>query len=248
MPGKYRNPPVAEVVCAFAFASSAQWDLTIPGLLWEKFRGDYPHVEPINMMQVTVNLGLQQVTQQPSVRFLSEDRNNIVQLAPNQLSIHRVNGYMGWVNFRPQVLGALELYREIAKPDGLTRIGLRYLNHVELAAGRIELEDYFCVMPKVPEPIPQTFRAFLTQVNIPYGGSESGVPESWLRITFGTADSDQPNQMRFILDLEMSTPEGTLPLESAAAWLDTAHARLDEAFTAAFTEKTHREIFGENIQ
>jgi uncharacterized protein (TIGR04255 family) len=239
---------VAETVCAFAFADSAQWDLTLPGLLWEKFRDEYPRVEPINTMQVTVSVGLQQVTQQPGVRFLSEDRKGIVQLAPNQLSIHRVNGYMGWVNFRPQILGALDLYREIAKPAGVARIGLRYLNHVELPVGTIELQDYFRLAPEVPEPIPQGFSAFLTQMTIPYLNSESGLPESSLRITFGTADSDQPDKMRFILDLDMSTPEGPLAVEAAADWLDTSHARLDEAFTAAFTEKTHREIFEEYIQ
>lgn len=250
MPGKYRNPPVAEAVCAFTFASSTPWDMTIPGRLYELVREDYPHTEPLTVAQVTVDLTGQRISQQqqPGVRFLTEDRHGIVQLGPDQLSIHRVNKYQGWTNFRPQILRMLDLYRQIANPIAATRIGLRYVNHVELPKGQIEFDDYFNVMPRVPEPIPQSFAAFLAQIQIPYGGNDQQPPESLLRVLFGTAQPEQSEQLRFILDLDMATVDVAVPpLDTAMDWLDTAHARLDEAFTAAFTDKTHREIFGENL-
>ena len=48
------------------------------------------------------------------------------------------------------------------------------------------------------------------------------------------------------MDLEIASAE-RLELDDAAvgAWLDLAHARLEEAFDSSFTDTTHSAIFGE---
>jgi len=60
--------------------------------------------------------------------------------------------------------------------------------------------------------------------------------------------------LAFVLDLNMSTPDTvtwpmgepvttTLHLAEVLSWLDVSHEHIEQAFAAAFTEKTHQEVF-----
>ena len=51
----YRNPPMNEVVCGLRFKSPSKLKIPHIGLLWNKFRSDYPviqHVPPIVSLHV----------------------------------------------------------------------------------------------------------------------------------------------------------------------------------------------------
>ena len=39
---RYKNPPIVEALCEFEFISSQPWDLTIPGLIYEKVKDEFP--------------------------------------------------------------------------------------------------------------------------------------------------------------------------------------------------------------
>ena len=39
---RYKNPPVIEVVSEIRFSPDSEWDITIPGMLYEKIRGTFP--------------------------------------------------------------------------------------------------------------------------------------------------------------------------------------------------------------
>ncbi|QMS90513.1 hypothetical protein HUN01_24125 [Nostoc edaphicum CCNP1411] len=46
---QYPNPPIEEAVCEFRFAPDPAWNLTIPGLFYEKIKDFYtgePQIEP----------------------------------------------------------------------------------------------------------------------------------------------------------------------------------------------------------
>jgi len=252
MPRKYRKPPVTEAVCEFRFASTQPWDLTIPGLLFKEISEEFPVLEQTNVMQIVAGLPFSSTAPipaqvQPSVRFLTPERTELIQAAPHMLSIHQLRPYGGWEHFKTRISRTLEIYVALSKAEELSRVGLRYVDHVELPPGRYELDDYFRVMPRVPEPIPQIFQTFLTQVQIPYGANLEQ-PERYLRITFGTALPEQPEHFAFALDMDMFTPDGAVPsLADVLNWLQTAHEQVEQAFDAAFTEKTHKEVFEEEV-
>src|SRR5207248_919515 len=135
----------------------------------------------------------------------------------------------------------MQIYCEAAYPVGLAHVGLRYVNQIELPYEDVELEDYFSVLPQIPNPIPQIFPSFLLQVDIPYA-----VPKSGLRIIFGTIKPEISANLAYAMDLAMYSVNDAVPTtEQVAEWLDIAHGRIEAAFDAAFTKKTHREIFKE---
>jgi len=77
----YRTPPVAEVVCGFRFERISQFKAPHSGLLWQKFRDEYPnceHAAPIGLSPQSFDRasGLPL----PRIWFLNEKGNHLIQI------------------------------------------------------------------------------------------------------------------------------------------------------------------------
>ncbi len=95
--------------------------------------------------------------------------------------------------------------------------------------------------PHIPDPIPQIFQGFLFNVDIPYNALQTG-----LRLTFATVVPEREAKLAYILDLAMYSANHAVPsTDTVPDWLESSHKHLEDAFEAAFTEKTHCEIFEE---
>ena len=247
MPRRYDNPPLIESVIEYRFLPSRPWDLTVPGLLYPRVQEHYPKIEQDTVLNVAWRPGPDAVRQEIAggvarIRFQSADGSAALIVAPDILAISRPSGYPGWDRFREEGLSQLENYRAIGAPVGISRVGLRYVNKIQVGGGLpvIELNDYFRAAPNLPEPIPQVFGAFLTLVQVVY-------PEPQMSLRFSLARGEnEADALNYVLDLDISNaPEHAPDLARVGEWLDIAHARLEEAFDAALTEKTHAEVLRE---
>lgn len=239
----YENPPLIEAVCEFRFTSSQPWDWTIPGLVYEQIREEFPTKEQVNSVSMKIDPVEGKIVQeaQTRMRFLNEDTTSLIQVAPDYLSVHQLRPYTMWNLFKEQILKYFSIYCKAASPQDLSRVGLRYINQVVLPYRDVELEDYFRVLPQVPNPVPQIFPSFLLQIDIPYE-----LPKSGLRIIFGTVQPNETSHATYALDLDMYSQHEDVPgSDKILGWLDTAHDHIEAAFDAAFTEKTHLEVFRE---
>lgn len=239
----YSNPPLIEAICNFRFANSHPWDWTIPGLFYERIRDKFPHREQTNVLETIMDANQGKFVQQmqPRIQFLTEDRTTVMQIAPYNLSIHQLQPYTSWCHFNELILKYLLIYHEIANSPELIRIALHYVNRIEFSQTELELEDYFNVLPQIPDPIPQVFPSFLVNVDIPYGTSIGG-----LRITFGTVLAEASDKFAYVLDLDMSSSnEYVPPINQVSGWLDTAHYHIKVAFDASFTNRARHDIFEE---
>jgi uncharacterized protein (TIGR04255 family) len=80
------------------------------------------------------------------------------------------------------------LYRELARPLGISRLATRFINRLTLPDGA-RLEDYFTAPPDVPDGVPDTFAAFVYRyVLVPADGVTSSVT---LATTGNTTASEQ---------------------------------------------------------
>jgi len=245
MPRIYSKPPVVEAVCEFRFIGPAEpWDWTIPGLLYERVKETFPVKMEVRSVEVTVSQGAGQAVQQnvqTKMQFQSKSKTEILQVGRDLFSVNQLRPYPKWSTFKTLISDQLKLYRRVANPLRLSRIGLRYVNRIEIPRQTIELEDFFRIQTQVPQPIPQTFQAFVSQIEIPYEKQKIS-----LRLAFGNAPPEDQDHLAFLLDLDMFSVENQTPhLDQVPSWLEKAHDQLEAAFEAAFTEKTHKEIFQE---
>jgi len=248
MARSYRKSPIAEAICEFQFVPTEQWDLTIPGLMYEKISSNFPQKKRrvgIGIQFKQTEAGVEQRVEAKADRmqFLNADGTVLVQVGPDLLAVNKLKPYEKWPTFRSTILEHLGIYRGIARPKGFKRIGLRYINRIEFQAAPVTLEEFFNFYPHVPERIPQVHADFLSRIEIPFGEGRD-----LLLLTMGAAPPDEHVAVSIILDLDyiLARPE-VVSLDDAEEWLEQAHTRVENVFEASITDKS-RVLFEEVIE
>ncbi|MBM4429230.1 MAG: TIGR04255 family protein [Chloroflexi bacterium] len=238
----YRNAPIIEAFVEFQFVSE-QWDWTVPGLMYEKLQKSFPKKRQQNVLEVAMQAQAAQIAQRVTggiarMQFVRDDDKALIQVGPDLLAVNYLRPYPDWPTFRGQILEALSMYREIAAPTGLKRMGLRYINRVEIPEPRVELEQYFRIFPTIP--MTEDMSAFLMRVEVRFE-AVNGL----LVMTMGSTPSGHPERTLFILDLDFFTVHADrLALESASDWIEAAHTQIEHAFESCITDKA-RALFQE---
>lgn len=150
---RYKNPPITEVAVSVQFESVA--DLMIPhvGLIWERFKDRFPHIEQHGLLGSTIerlrpsNIGQPQISlssnvETPRVWFVSDDGADLVQVQPNrfvrnwrkQPTERRAYPHYD-EHIRPSFLEDLNAFRQGLIDIGLSDISvnqceLTYVNHI----------------------------------------------------------------------------------------------------------------------
>jgi uncharacterized protein (TIGR04255 family) len=243
---QYRNPPLEEALCEFQFAPGAEWDFAFHIQFLERFRPEYAgKVRRQQMMEAGIQVGPQQTEPamtmkqgQSRLQYLSADETRIVGIGPDVLSIHVLRPYDKWEDFEARVKRAFGVYREVARPAGVKRLALRYLNRIQLPLDRVRLEDYFTSPPRLPETVPAAIQTILTRF-------ESVYNDAPVRLTVTFASLEAPaGSSAYLLDTEVSQEwkESPLPLDEALTVVQNLKQRQTDAFESMITEKT-REVF-----
>jgi uncharacterized protein (TIGR04255 family) len=237
----YENPPVIEALCEFQFDPIQPWDWTIPGLVYDKVKNHFPKKRQANVLNVELEPQEKGVAQRVKggvarMQFLREDETALIQVGPDLLVVNQLKPYPAWVVFKKLILDSLQTYWDIVHPRGFRRIELRYINRIETSEGSVDLDRYFTVAPKVPDPVPQTFLSFIIRTEIPFENEEG-----LLILAFGSALPEMPVKRAFILDLDFITvrPE-QLDLTTAMDWVERAHTQIEKTFEACITDETRR--------
>lgn len=240
---RYKNPPIEEALVEFRMAPGQEWDLTIPGKLHEKVKEAYPG-KP--RQQKLLQASFQAVQGQPAgfavqegigrVQLVDAEAKRLLSLGPNVLSINVLRPYDGWDQFKPRVERALRAYVEVSGADNVSRIGVRYINRVALAAADVDLAAHFTCGPAVPPGLPNRVGGFLNRAEYVYDDDVK------LVVTLASIDAAE-GSAAFLLDLDVIW-EATVPLtiDAALAKVDDLHEREGIAFEALITDKT-REVF-----
>jgi uncharacterized protein (TIGR04255 family) len=227
---RYKRPPLLEAVCEIRFEPSQAWDWTLPGLLYDKIRTDFPEKKLRN--SVELSFGSQQAAQQfkgavSQMQFLAQDGSRMVQVGPDVLSVHVTANYPGWELFLPMIVSVSGTYRQISAPRAINRIGLRYVNRLPIPAGPIEITDYLNFYPRIPETIQQAHGPFI--VGVLFDCNEGN---DLLNVRVGNA---APTGIALDLDYSSAKP-GSVPLEAISDWCKTAHDKIEAMFEASITD------------
>lgn len=245
---QYTNPPIEEAICEFRFAPGQAWNFTIPGLFYEKVRDLYTG-EPQQQSLITTEFKFGRVppakpeitvTQElPKFLFPSADAAKLVGVGPDALSIHSLRPYEGWDEFSYRIDQAFQFYLEVAKPVGITRISLRYINRIVISPDEaVDLSEYFNIYPQLPDSLPSNISGLVTR-------TESIYEDIPIRLVITLSDAEPPSeQVVFILDLDISQTwiEKPLSLKEVLSNLHELKSREGQAFESLITDRT-RELF-----
>jgi len=231
------NYPIIEALCEFQFNPGQPWDMTIPGLIYERIKGEFS----VKKQQMGFGIALQpkkgefeqKIEMAPKIQFCRPDESALIQVGPNLLVVNHLKPYPKWGVFKPLILSNLSIYNEIANPINFKKILLRYINKFEFPGKSIELSDFFNFYPLIPQKLPQAHGPFNVRVEFNY---KDGRDRLLLELT--AVPSDQPDTICIIFDLFyiLFMPDN-FKINQASDWIETAHEEINAAFNASITEK-----------
>lgn len=241
----YEKPPLVEAVCELRFHPEPDWDWTIPGLLYPKICDEFPKKRERPRYQLALDQGRDdqkrsvqgQITQW--IQFLREDETALVQVGPRILTVNKLKPYDDWRSFRGLIERVWKAYREVVSPDAIDRVGLRYINRIEIPDPQVEIESYLGAVPRIPDSLPQLYASWLQRTEIPLL-DDNGM----LVIQTGSARETDESCSIFMLDLDLRSAFEAIQLDTVMGWIERAHSRIEEGFEACITDKT-RELFQE---
>lgn len=233
---KYKNPPIVEAVCEFRLTQDTPWDLTIPGLFYEKVKTDFPHREQRVVQEVELSQepqGFQQrIRTSERVLLFTQDRKMLIQLGPRLLVVNALRPYPTWQGFKPRIEKAWGELQRVVAINGLERIGLRYINHIKLPEKEAKLGDYFEFYLSLGPRLPQNMVSFIVGAEFPYndGRDHCQVRFEPLR--------DSGEGSAFILDIDYFLARSrAVEVANALQWVEEAHSRVEEVFEGCITDR-----------
>ena len=238
---EYSNPPIREAVCEFLFQEDGRWDWAAPGLVYSALRDEFPKrlpgdvpsapttpaAESPNLLQP----GLQQlevrlVSQGPLKFWREDDDTGYIAVAPYRLGVHHFRPYPNWERFSDIISKAFEAYLNVLNPTEVQRIGLRYINDIDLDGVTVQLEEYFNFYPFLGRNIPQQLSQFHCLVQMDF---ENGLDSLKLQIANAQLNNMQGHRIILDLDYFLARPQN-FALSGTSDWLEKAHVNLESVF------------------
>ena len=227
---------------------SQQWDWTIPGLFYREVKAEFPIKRQFNPFQVEISAetetaSVQSVTSNiERMQFVRQDEGALIQIGPNILAVNHLKPYSSWENFKQMISRALDVYSQVASPQAISRIGLRYINRLEFPPElqSVDIERFLLAAPAVPSTVPQTFISWAQRVEIPFEHANG-----LLALHSSSVRGEGKQNVAFLLDLDFITLDaGLVKLDSAMEWAERAHDEVEKTFEACITDEA-RKLLGE---
>lgn len=95
------------------------------------------------------------------LRFRSADEKHIAQFNRDGLVFSRLQPYIDWQQLSSEGLNTWKIFKELAQPAEIYRIGLRFINRVLLPQDELRFEDYMQPAPVPPMGMDLPFQGFM---------------------------------------------------------------------------------------
>ena len=141
-------------------------------------------------------------------RFQSDDKKHITQFNRDGFVFSRLEPYESWEQLYEEGMRLWSLYVELAQPVEIHRIGLRYINRIQLPPDELRFEDYLEPAPMPPKGLDVPFHGFLHQGTLAVPGHPYGV--NVIR-TMQPPGAPGVQGLGLILDIDAFTTQGFEP-------------------------------------
>jgi uncharacterized protein (TIGR04255 family) len=170
-----------------------------------------------------------------SLQFLQEDGKQLVQIRAQGFSFNRLAPYTTLDDYLPEIERTWRLFVSVAAPVQIRSVRLRYINRILLpmVGGRVKLEDYLKVCPRLPDEERLTFTGFLNQHTAVENGTGNQV------VIILTTQSHENEMLPLILDI-ITTSNGPAEVENWAwlsATIQALRALKNSVFRNTLTEE-----------
>ena len=164
-------PIVEAVIDIQARSATALEEATLKPQLEARLSG-YQFLDSVQHIQIQQEVNLQggapsspisHKLDWKGVRFQSSDKTHIAQFNRDGFVFSRLQPYESWEQLYDEGMRLWHVYVDLAQPVEIHRIGLRYINRIQLPTDELRFEDYLQPAPEPPKALDLPFNGFLHQ-------------------------------------------------------------------------------------
>lgn len=198
----YPNAPIVEAV----FDVKVSNTIIVNPSIFEQFAKTELKEFPISNKRQNVNVRIDnsrgtghigKTTNLLGYIFSNIQGNRKVQFRLDGYSFNMLRPYSNWDDFSDTAFKHLQKYITLAKPLAITRIGLRYINRIDLPFENQEFENYIKYLPPVPAGLPKKFEKYFLQMQIPV---DDDLSKAVISQTF---EQEKNGRIPFIIDIDV---------------------------------------------
>lgn len=193
-----------------------------------EFKGGFGIKEGLPIVKQPRDLGIR------GYLFKSRDKLQLVQFRRDGFTLNRLKPYTRWESVTTEAKDLWNIYCKNASPKLVSRIAVRYINHLNIPLPVTDFRDYLTAPPPVPESAPQVVRSFLTRVVV--HDSEKQLDAN---ITQAMERSIKPDFINIIIDID-AYKSGGFDIQTEEIWeiLNQLRHLKNTIFFGSITEKT----------
>ncbi|TKS60232.1 MAG: TIGR04255 family protein [Nitrospira sp.] len=206
------------------------------------FPGQFPQEKELRDVQMMFEIGPppRQETKSSHVgyRYDSEDGKRVIQTKLDSFTFSWLKPYENWEVLRRNAYTMWQVYRDLMKPEAITRIATRFINQIEIPGPLIDFDDYLTAAPVIPKALPQAYSSFLTRMAIPDEKNQV-----MIIITQAFQQGVNPKMISVVIDIDVFMEklfENQTESWDTMAWdtIDSLRAIKNRVFFESITETT----------
>ena len=254
---KYENPPIDEIVCDILFDSIKDLRTGHFGILWEKFRPDFPEIEDhILLAPVPEDLETPNKLLLPRIWFVHKNENEVVQVQQNRF-IHNWrkrqpdDEYPGYEKVIENFERYLSRFQQLLAEENLGNLVARkyeltYIDLIPEGQGWENFDDLEKIFPNLLSLTKQNIFStgvrginWQTILNLPnnLGQLQMSIRNGW------RVSSDHP-----LLNIEFKAfsnhPHEPMPDEPIRDWFNAAHDTIIKLFSNLISDEIQEKFWG----
>ena len=250
---KYENPPINEIVCGVRFDPIKLLQSGHFGILWQKFRPDFPKTEDHDLINPISreDLGDMNKLPLPRVWFIHRNENELVQVQRNRFLYNwreREEGdeYPGYEKVINNFVRYLSLFQEFLGEENLENLvtkeyELTYIDLIPQGQGWENLNDLEEVFPNLLSLTRQGILS--TNVRVINWQTILDLPNGLGQLSIAIRSGQRKTNNQPLLHIETKAL-GKGQSETMQAWFDAAHTNITELFLNLVSNEIQNKFWG----
>lgn len=242
----FPKAPIVEALLDVAVTFSSPVELSRLEAFHEDVRSEYPGKLPRAKWHGEIQVGeahVQQAVRRGAEGFMfkSRDAHRILQARQDGFAFNWLTPYESWEALRDEARKHWERYRETFRPEAVTRLGLRYINRIELPLPFKDFREFIKTAPDIAAGVPQGLSALFMRLEVPH--PERGLLAIITETLEPTVEKEAKKWVPILFDIDV-VRSATFEPSSPAMWETFEQMRKykNEIFFASVTEKA-KEMF-----
>jgi uncharacterized protein (TIGR04255 family) len=236
----YARAPIQEALIDLKCSFGSEVGLPTLAEIHEQIAADYPTRE--DRVEITAEIGAESNASTKTTRttmgyLFRGSQPHVFQARTDGFTMSRLHPYEDWDHLLAEAKRLWAVYVSAARPESVVRVGIRYINVIELPEGRIKLSEYFRTRPEVGPR--QDISGFFMQVQIP----QPRIKASAVVTQTVTPAKEAGGSIGFVLDIDVFKQVDLRP-DSTRVWQEVGrlHDREYEIFRGCIKPKTEEVI------